>query len=110
MKRVDGSGHNNDHVFSSDYLIPPSKVNLFKDDIQTCPGTKPSNVIAQFDENTICTEHWSAANAVSEGTVEVFQQTGGFLAACRHSIIERNAKQWRIVSIIVHLFLLGCLG
>ena len=88
MKQVDGSGHNNDRVFSSNYLIPLSKVYLFKDDIQTHLGTKPSNDIAQFDENTICTEHWSAANAVSEGTVEVFQQTGGFLATCHHSIIE----------------------
>ena len=77
MKRVDGSGHSDGRVFSSDYLIPPSKVDLFKDDIQTHPGTKPSNVVAQF-----------------EGTIEVFQQTGGFLAACRHAIIETFVEMW----------------
>jgi hypothetical protein len=88
MKRVNGSGHADERVFISDYLIPPSKVDTFKNDVQTRPGNKPSNNLPVFDDSTPCTEHWTVANAISEGTVEVFQQTGGFLSACRHSIIE----------------------
>ena len=90
MKRVNGSGHADGHIFISDYLIPPSKVDTFKDDVQTRPGNQPpnSNTLPIFSDPTPCTEHWTAANTVSEGTIEVFQQTGGFLTACRHSIIE----------------------
>ncbi|KAF8236837.1 hypothetical protein L208DRAFT_1194134, partial [Tricholoma matsutake] len=33
MKRVNGSGHTDEHIFISDYLIPPSKVDTFKDDV-----------------------------------------------------------------------------
>lgn len=87
MKRVNGSGHADGRVFISDYLIPPSKVDVFKDDVRTRPGNQPAN-LPVFDDSTPCTEHWTVANTISEGTVQVFQQTGGFLSACRHSIIE----------------------
>jgi hypothetical protein len=33
MKRVNGSGHADGRIFISDYLIPPSKVDTFKDDV-----------------------------------------------------------------------------
>ena len=97
MKRVDGSGHADQRVFVSDYLIPPSKVDKFKDDVKTRPGAKnkSSSPLPHGHEKTPCTDHWTAANAVGEDTVNVFQQTGGFLSACRHSIIETLAEMRR---------------
>ena len=94
MKRVDGSGHADERVFVSDYLIPPAKVDRFKDDVQTRPGAKNKNSspLPHGHENEWCADNWMAANSVSEGTVGVFQQTGGFLCACRHSIIEFLAE------------------
>ena len=88
MKQVNGSGHADEHVFTSDYLIPPSKVDTFKDDVQTWPRNQPSNTLPVFKDSTPCTEHWTVANTITEGTIQVFQQAGGFLAACHHSIIE----------------------
>jgi hypothetical protein len=94
MKRVDGSGHADQRVFTSDYLIPPAKVDKFKDDVHTRPGAKnkSSNSLSPGHENDWCADNWNAANSISEGTVTVFQQTGGFLCACRHSIIETLAE------------------
>jgi hypothetical protein len=98
MKRVDGSGHADERVFVSDYLIPPTKVDRFKDDVQTRPGAKNKNSsplpnpLPHGHENEWCADNWMAANSISEGTVGVFQQTGGFLCACRHSIIEFLAE------------------
>lgn len=94
MKRVDGSGHADHRVFVSDYLIPPSKVDKFKDDVKTRPGAKNKSLspLPHGHENEWCADNWTAANSLSEGTVDVFQQTGGFLSACRHSIIETLAE------------------
>ena len=90
MKRVDGSGHSDERVFLSDYFIPPETVDNFKHDVETRPGTQaqPAQALPQGNDDSWCTKHWTAANAVSEGTVEVFQQTGGFLSTCRHAIVE----------------------
>jgi Kyakuja-Dileera-Zisupton transposase len=95
MKRVDASGHADERVFISDYLIPPTKVDAFRDDVRTRPGTVPGNVPPFGDETTVCTEHWTVANTVSEGTVDVFEQTGGFLSTCRHAIVETLAEMRR---------------
>ena len=90
MKHVDSSGHADHCVFISDYLIPSSTIDNFKDDVVTRPGAKnkSSSLLPQGHENEWCADNWTAANPISEGTVNVFQQTGGFLSACRHSIIE----------------------
>jgi hypothetical protein len=96
MKRVDGSGHADERTFSSNYHLPPPQVDRFKDDVKTRPGTKAhatqagaSNEALPFgDEKTICTDNWMAANSVSNELITVFQQTGGFVCACRHGIIE----------------------
>jgi hypothetical protein len=63
---------------------------LFKDDMQTWPGSKPSTTIPTVDNSTAaeesaCTKNWTVANTVAEGTLQVFQQTGGFISACRHA-------------------------
>jgi hypothetical protein len=87
MKRVNGFGHSDERTFASDYHIPPWKVDIFKDDVETRPGTSLTS-----PDETICTKNWTVANTVSEGTVEVFHQTGGFILACRHGIIETFAE------------------
>jgi hypothetical protein len=92
MKRVNGWGHSDDRVFISNYLIPPSHVDLFKDDVQTRPGLAQSPSSPASTEEISCTKRWVVANTVSEGTVEVFQQTGGFISACRHAIIQTFAE------------------
>ena len=55
MKRVDGSGHADHRIFVSDYLIPSSTVDNFKDDVVTCPGVKnkSSSLLPQGHENEI---------------------------------------------------------
>ncbi|KAG0702276.1 hypothetical protein DFH29DRAFT_805186 [Suillus ampliporus] len=35
-----------------------------------------------------CTDNWKAANSTNENTASVFQQTGIFLSACRHRMIQ----------------------
>ena len=94
MKSVDSTGHADHRVFVSNYLIPPSSVDKFKDDVQMRPGAKnkSSSPLPPGHENKWCANNWTAANSVSEGSVKVFQQTGGFLCTCRHSIIETLAE------------------
>ena len=94
MKRVDGSGHADQRVFTSNYIIPSSTVDKFKDDVTTRPGAKNKSLspLPHGHENEWCADNWTAANSLSEGTVSVFEQTGGFLSACRHSIIETLAE------------------
>ena len=86
---VDGSGHANQHVFISDYLIPSSTVDKFKDNVNICPGAKNqlSTPLPCGHKNEWCADNWMAANSISEGPITVFQKTGSFLSACRHSII-----------------------
>jgi Kyakuja-Dileera-Zisupton transposase len=97
MKRVDGSGHSDEHVFLSDHFIPPETVDNFKDDVATHPGTQaqPAQALPHGNDNSWCTKHWTATNAVSEGTVEVFQQTSGFLSTCCHAIVETLVEMWQ---------------
>ncbi|KAG1884380.1 hypothetical protein F4604DRAFT_1677018 [Suillus subluteus] len=43
---------------------------------------------SEASHNSLCTENWKAANAVTEKTINVFDQTGVFVSACRHGIIQ----------------------
>lgn len=97
MKQVDGSGHADQHVFNSDYLIPSSQVDKFKDDIKIHPGAKnkSSSCLPHGHENKLCADNWSASNPITKGTVNVFQQMGDFLSTCQHSIIETLAEMWQ---------------
>lgn len=94
LKRVNGSGHADERVFDSSYLIPPVDVEVFKDDVRLRPGTRAAtdNAGASNSEHlhveSSCTENWKAANTVSEKTIDVFDQTGVFVSACRHGIIQ----------------------
>jgi hypothetical protein len=83
-KRLDGSSHADEQLFPSRYHIPPSEVNRFSDDVQT----RTSDMVPSDDYSIPCTDNWASAHAISEETTKVFDQTGVFLTACRHGIIE----------------------
>ncbi|KAG1777153.1 hypothetical protein EV702DRAFT_970206, partial [Suillus placidus] len=91
LKCVDGSGHADECSFQSMYLIPAAEVDLFKDDVCLCPGTQITtgdNDEALSSNNSTCTENWKAANTTSENSINVFDQTGVFVSACRHGIVQ----------------------
>ncbi|KAG2150766.1 hypothetical protein DEU56DRAFT_869106 [Suillus clintonianus] len=71
-KRLDGSG--------TRYFIPQADVEHFKDDVRN-NRSAPQTTVS-------CTENWTAAKAVEENKIVVFDQTGIFLVACRHGFIE----------------------
>ncbi|KAG1853525.1 hypothetical protein F4604DRAFT_1686334 [Suillus subluteus] len=101
LKRVDGSGHADERIFKSSYLIPPDEVDIFKDDVRLRPGTRvvitdtaggasPADV-----SETTCTDNWKTANTISDNTVKVFEQTGIFISACRHGMIQTLVEMRR---------------
>ncbi|KAF8581168.1 hypothetical protein K439DRAFT_1647970 [Ramaria rubella] len=77
LKCIDGSGHMDEQVFISNYHIPVACVNQFKDEASLCGN-----------DETICTDNWTTTNAVSEETTHVFEQTGGFVSACCHGLVQ----------------------
>ncbi|KAG2068118.1 hypothetical protein BDR04DRAFT_1025385, partial [Suillus decipiens] len=75
--------HNiNPCIFHSNYFIPEAPVEHFKDDMRTHPGQHSPH------QNTSCTENWTAARSVEEAKISVFQQTGIFIMACHHGLVE----------------------
>jgi len=98
-KRVDRSGHADPRIFDSDYFIPVSQVDHFKDDVKLRPGTrglgKSTEGLPFGEDKTVCTENWVAANAINDGMIQAFGQTGIFLSACCHSIVETITEMLR---------------
>jgi Kyakuja-Dileera-Zisupton transposase len=101
MKRLDGSGHADERVFSSDYHISPDEVDVFKDDVRKPPIPKPGSLAEEGaspcdGDETVCAEHWQAANGVSlESLTQVFEQCGAFISACRHGLVETLVEMRR---------------
>src|SRR3977135_4276626 len=100
LKRMDGAGHTDERIFISDYHIRPSHVDLFKDDVKLRPGAtgrkgKATEAPPYGNDQTVCTDNWAAANVVTEETTKVFEQTGAFVSACRHGLIESFAEMIR---------------
>ncbi|KAG2120417.1 uncharacterized protein F5147DRAFT_785148 [Suillus discolor] len=90
LKCVDGSGHADERKFESLYLVPPEEVEKFKDDVRLRPGTRigPDPTPTATSDESKCTENWKTANTISENTVKVFDQTGIFISACRHGLLQ----------------------
>ncbi|KAG1883627.1 hypothetical protein F4604DRAFT_1878911 [Suillus subluteus] len=65
-----------------DYFIPEAAVELFKDDVRNWPSQRSP------DQRMGCAENWTAARSVEEAKVSFFQQTGIFIMACRHGLVE----------------------
>ncbi|KAG1795852.1 uncharacterized protein BJ212DRAFT_1450710 [Suillus subaureus] len=66
-------------------FISKAKVDQFKDDIwhQTSESSMVESTIS-----SACTENWTAAKAVDNDKITVFDQTGIFLLVCHHGLIE----------------------
>ncbi|KAG1859235.1 hypothetical protein F4604DRAFT_1882757 [Suillus subluteus] len=69
-------------VHLSNYFIPEAAIELFKDDMRNRPGQRSP------DQCTSCAENWTTARSVEEAKVSFFQQTGIFIMACRHGLVE----------------------
>ncbi|KAG1885509.1 hypothetical protein F4604DRAFT_1918207 [Suillus subluteus] len=83
-KRLDSSGSADPRIFRSRYFISEAQVDQFKADVQRHSGGR-----SVADSTTgACTENWTAAKSFEENKITVFDQTGIFLLACRHGIIE----------------------
>ncbi|KAG2753193.1 hypothetical protein P692DRAFT_201706191, partial [Suillus brevipes Sb2] len=101
LKRVDGSGHADERIFKSSYLIPPDEVDVFKDDVRLRPGTRAAithtagGTTPGDTSESACTDNWKTANTISDNTVKVFEQTGIFISACRHGMIQTLAEMRR---------------
>ncbi|KAG1771378.1 hypothetical protein EV702DRAFT_1181467 [Suillus placidus] len=72
-----------------------SDVDRFKDNVRLHPGERSAG--NQPDLPLTCTDNWQAANSASgsKNTVHVFEQTGIFLSACRHGIIQTLTEMRR---------------
>lgn len=75
----------------------------FRDDVRTRPGLSGSAAVhvggnelsgvsslslPHGSNNTTCTDNWTAANTTSRETVDMFEQTGVFVSACRHGFVQ----------------------
>ncbi|KAG1764991.1 hypothetical protein EDD22DRAFT_978874 [Suillus occidentalis] len=89
-KRMATAGHADHRKFTSQYMITSEDVEVFKDDVRLRPGERG----ADSDANTplACTDNWKAANSTTENTVNIFEQTGIFLSACRHGMVQTIAE------------------
>ncbi|KAI0059965.1 hypothetical protein BV25DRAFT_1808307, partial [Artomyces pyxidatus] len=98
-KRLRGVGFSDTRNFKSDYFLTPEQVDKFADEVKSRPSRlgKKAKSAEDADEGlpisgnkTKCTENWRAENAnnMGKGVAEVFDQTGVFLCACRHGVVE----------------------
>ncbi|KAG0695001.1 hypothetical protein DFH29DRAFT_985063 [Suillus ampliporus] len=78
LKRVDGSGHADEHIFRS------------VDDVRLCPGTQrvTENPTPADATESVCTNNWKTANTITDNTIKVFEQTGIFVSACHHGMVQ----------------------
>ncbi|KAG2336047.1 hypothetical protein BDR05DRAFT_978864 [Suillus weaverae] len=67
------------------YFISKAEVDQFKDDVRRRAGESSATNSTMLGA---CTENWTAAKAVDDNKITVFDQTGIFLVACHHGIIE----------------------
>jgi Kyakuja-Dileera-Zisupton transposase len=113
LKRVEGVGRADGRTFISDYLIPQPEIDCFKDDVRNRPGEHvprmaeaPADVhvLSHGFEQTVCTDKWVAANAVSKDTLQLFEQTGVFVSVCRHGFVQTLVEMRRSGE----LFVISC--
>jgi hypothetical protein len=98
-KRLDGSGFADNRVFQSSYFIPEAEVERFKNDVRDRPGDE-RNISGRA---ATCTNNWTAAKATEEGQIQVFEQTGIFVMACRHGFVECIVEMKRSGELYVFL-------
>jgi hypothetical protein len=72
-KWLDSSGSADLQLFQSWYFISKAEIDQFKDDIQRQTTSMVDSTIL-----SACTENWTAAKAVDDDKITVFDQTGIF--------------------------------
>lgn len=99
VKRLTGSGHADTRTFTSPLFIAPDDVDKFKDNVKNKPGKDTAGRQKQkktddADASAKCADRWGAtvAGSADDETVQTFEQTGIFLCACRHGIVESVAE------------------
>jgi hypothetical protein len=92
LKCVDSAGHTDERKFESSYQISPAQVDIFKDEVNHHSVNRSESSLPNTNH---CTDNWTAAKTTPEDTVKIFEQTGIFVSACRHGIIETFAEMRR---------------
>ncbi|KAI0040590.1 hypothetical protein FA95DRAFT_1502613 [Auriscalpium vulgare] len=106
-KRLNGVGYTDERVFESSYFQTPQQVDVFKDEVKPRKRRAREEDVQDVEEDeqlntnpteglptdvggpTKCTDRWVTENASSTGkTAVVFEQTGIFIGACRHGMVE----------------------
>lgn len=117
LKCVDSSGHADEHCITSSYLITTDDIEKFKDDVRLCPATRSATAHVEPEEPSLtsslaiealndssCTDNWKAANTITENTTKVFDQTGVFVSACRHGIVQTLVEMRQSGELYVQFF------
>jgi hypothetical protein len=55
--------------------------------VKTSAPLKPLLAV-EVSTDSSCTDNWKAANTIAENTTNMVEQTGIFVRACRHGIIQ----------------------
>ena len=103
QKRDKTAGSCDERIFDSEYFLPRSFVDGFKDEVgshaaaQKADKTLPNLVesedgfaFLEGEKDDRCGSNWKAATSkeLPPATKEVFEQTGVFACLCRHGIVE----------------------
>ena len=103
QKRDKMAGMCDERTFDSQYFLPHSFVDGFKDEVgshttaQKADKSLPNSVgsedgfaFPEGEEDDRCGSNWKAATSkeLLPATKQVFEQTGVFVCLCRHGIIE----------------------
>ena len=103
QKRDKMAGTCDERIFDSEYFLPRSFVDSFKDEVRSHAtaqkGGSPLPKLAESEdgfaflegeEDNRCGSNWKAATSkeLPPATKEVFEQTGVFACLCRHGIVE----------------------
>lgn len=71
--------------------------------LETSAPLEPS-VTVDVSNDSSCTDNWKAANTIAENTTNIFEQTGVFVSACRHGIIQTLVEMRRSGELYVQFY------
>ncbi|KAG0708173.1 hypothetical protein DFH29DRAFT_979487 [Suillus ampliporus] len=100
MAPLGGREVGNQHIFNSDYFLDPEFVDKFADEVKSGPQPSDANVTTTQHlhgehastataPTSVCTDNWKAARVdMKKKSWGIFEETGVFACACRHSITQ----------------------
>lgn len=71
--------------------------------LETSAPLEPS-VTVDISNNSSWTDNWKAANTIAENTTNIFEQTGVFVSACHHGIIQTLVEMRRSGELYVQFY------